>query len=99
MKEYRTKNGTRVYEYEREDLEKLSTRQLISIVHCSENKTFINDGKHFEFEYGDDWTHICEESVIRDILKNRPHIPNREERRKLINSAKKNTKKNLEYRK
>ena len=99
MKEYRTKYGTKVYEYEREDLEKLSTRELIAIVHCSANKTFNNDGKFFEFEFGDDWIHVCEEAVIRDILKNRPHIPNKQERRELINSMKKKTKKNLHYKK
>lgn len=98
MKEYKTKYGTRICEYEREVLEKLSTRELIAIVHCSTNKTFINDGKYFEFEYGDDYANVCEEAVVRDILKNRPHIPNRFERREMINKLRGKRKKNLEFR-
>lgn len=98
MKKYKTKYGTTVYEYEREDLEKLSTRELISIVHCASNKTFDNDGKYFEFAFDDDWVNVCEEAVIRDILKNRPHIPNRKERKEIINKLRGKRKKILEFR-
>ena len=98
MKEYKTKYGTKVCEYEREDLEKLSTRELIAIIHCASNRTFINDGKYFEFEFGDYWMNVCEESVVRDILKTRPHIPNRKERKEMINKLRGKRKKNLEFR-
>ena len=100
MKEYKTEYGHTVIEYEREDLEKLHTRKLIAILR-SERYYDHEDGRGWVIviEYGSNWMKVCEDSVVRDILKHRPHIPNKEERKKLINSTRKNTKKNLEYRK
>jgi len=92
-----SKYFTYVY-YEKEDLEKFSTRQLIRMVHCTNNSRCISSNGWVEFEWDDMWSKLFYEKDIREILNTRPHIPNREDRKRIILANRKRTKKILKYR-
>ena len=109
--------------YEKEDLEKLSTEQLIGfIVHIRNWYRWYFSEIRYEDDYESRYAeyidkYVCvyefwpdnypteyywaDEKVLRDILKTRPNIPNKIQRKKhikeLIHQNKKNTKRNLIY--
>ena len=82
---------------EKEDLEKFSTRELIAMVHCTNNKRCNAHDGWVEFDWDDWYSKFFYEKDIREILSTRPHIPNREERKQIILANRKRTKKILKY--
>ena len=117
------KNSIKNFAYEREDLEKLTTEQLISFIrHIRTWHTMYfrdwhrDDDYEARFkEYIDKYVLVREiwpdnypieyywadEEVLREILKTRPNIPNKIQRKRIIinkiHQNKKNTKRNLKY--
>ncbi len=85
--------------YEKSDLEKMGTRQLIRLLRCRDSYWQDPKSEWITVEAGDYWMRQVNEAELREILSRRPHIPNKAERRDLINSMKKKSKKNLEFRK
>lgn len=83
--------------YDREDLEKLNTRVLIRMIHCTNNERCLSHDGWVEFEWDDCYSKWFNEEVLRDILSKRPHIPNREERKQNILATRKRTKRILKY--
>jgi len=116
---YKIKN----FAYEREDLERLTTEQLISfIAHIRTWHTMYFRDYHYDDdyearfkEYIDKYVLVREiwpdnypieyywadEKVLREILKTRPNIPNKIQRKQAIKRSiaenKKKTKRNLKY--
>jgi len=119
------KNTIKNFAYEREDLEKLTTEQLISFIrHIRTWHTMYfrdwhrDDDYEARFkEYIDKYVCVREiwpdnypieyywadEEILREILKTRPNIPNKAQRKKMIidriHQNKKNTKRILKYKK
>lgn len=105
--------------YFKEDLEKLSTKQLIDFIRHNDiygsgfwNIHVDNLSEHFceeLIEVHIDWIndncinayYWANEKELREILKTRPNIPNKQQRKKVIKDIiaknKKNTKRNLKY--
>ena len=112
--------------YEKDDLEKLSTRELIGFICHIRNWHFRNFNADYRYEgdYESTWAdyikdyvvvketwpdnypteyYWADEKVLRDILKTRPNIPNKIQRKnalkKIISQNKKTVKRNLKYNK
>ena len=124
MKELGIKHNIKNFVYEKEDLEKLSTRELIGFISHIRNwhlKYFDADYR-YDGDYESRWEEYikdyvvvketwpdnypteyywADEKMLREILKTRPNIPNKIQRKKMlrniISENKKNTKKNLKY--
>ena len=91
------------------DLEKMQTKRLIHLVHCSTNshynKVTIKGVEGYFINYSWDNDNLIaywyNEKELRDILKTRPHIPNKKERKviiaNLIAQNKRKTKRILKY--
>lgn len=117
------KNKIKNFVYEREDLEKLTTEQLISFIrHIGTwHRAYFRD-----YHYDDDYEarfkeyidkyvlvreiwpdnypieyYWADEEVLREILKTRPNIPNKIQRKnmikKKISESKRHTKRHLLY--
>jgi len=119
------KNTIKNFAYEREDLEKLTTEQLISFIrhiHTWHTMYFRDWHRDDDYEarfkeYIDKYVCVREiwpdnypieyywadEEILREILKTRPNIPNKVQRKKMIidriHQNKKNTKRILKYKK
>lgn len=85
---------------EKVDLEKMYTRQLINMIHHSDETTHCNkkDGLvEYMWDGEDSWW--FNEQELRDILKTRPHIPSKKEahelRKAIIAQNKRKTKRNF----
>lgn len=67
------------YYLEREDLEKLHTRVLINMIHASKNshRNRVNGWINYTWDMGNHWWY--NEEMLRDVLKHRPHMPNKKE--------------------
>ena len=98
--------GTNVY-LERNDLEKMHTKQLIEIRHIisrHENEFGLFDdglGEWFMYKWDDPFWMYVNVCMLNDVLKKRPHMPsgrkNRDMIKKLISKSKRKTKRNLKY--
>lgn len=84
-----------VYRYERKDLEKMQTRRLIRFLRAQDGNH--RDDGWIELEWGHYYIWLVNEAELRDVLSTRPHVPNKIERRNMINSMKKKSKKTLEF--
>ena len=85
---------------EKADLEKMHTKQLINMIHHSDETTHCNkkDGLvEYMWDGSDSWW--FNEQELRDILKTRPHIMSKKEsrefRKKLIAENRRKTKRNF----
>ena len=90
MKEIQGQYNTVYLIAEKSDLEKLHTKVLIDMIHLSKrtnNTGLVNFhpwrwGEHNEYVIYDmdsNWVKVYKESELREILKTRPHIPNKKE--------------------
>jgi hypothetical protein len=118
------KNRVKNFVYEREDLEKLTTKQLISFIAHIRNWhiRYFDADYRYDGDYESRWEEYikdyvlvreiwpdnypreyywADEEVLREILKTRPNIPNKIQRKRMIinkiHQNKKNTKRNLKY--
>ena len=88
--------GTNVY-LEREDLEKMHTKQLIEIKHIVSSRSCLYDGSDYIMYKWDDpyWMYV-NVNTLTDILSTRPHYPKHKENiekiKRLIASNKRKTK-------
>lgn len=124
MIELGTHKNIKNFVYEKDDLEKLSTKQLIAfIVHIRDwHLKYFNADYRYEGDYESTWAEYIkdyvvvnefwpdnypteyywvDEKVLRDILKTRPNIPNKIQRKNrlkdIISENRKHTKKILKY--
>lgn len=67
------------YYLEREDLEKLHTRVLINMIHAANNshRNRVNGWINYTWDMGKHYWY--NEEMLRDILRHRPHMPNKKE--------------------
>ena len=91
------KNGITHYYFYREDLEKKTTLELISILR-SLRRTIWNtewddieedslknmEGTMVEFKRGDNFRNYAVLWIVKDILANRPHVNKSKQERKVI---------------
>ena len=95
MKTEKNKYGITQVFYYREDLEKMSTHELIWIMRSYaisrskiEKELFDDDsdfdGKMREFSYDDTHEYYAVPWIVRDILKNRPHIHKSKQERRQV---------------
>lgn len=120
------KNRIKNFVYEREDLEKLTTEQLISFIANIRNWhiRYFDADYRYEGDYESRWEEYIkdyvlvretwldnypteyywtDEAVLREILKTRPNIPNKIQRKnslkQKISENRKAVKRKLKYRK
>ena len=103
--------GTNVY-LEREDLEKMHTKQLIEIKHIISaherewnvdvSSDWLKDG-WFMYKWDYPYWMFVNAHTLNEVLRTRPHYPSHRENieniKKLIASNKRKTKRNLKYKK
>ena len=89
------KSVEKVYYY-RDDLEKLSTYELVGIMRSyaitrsriakewDEEESSMDDGRMTEFAYDDNHEYYAVPWVVRDILSKRPHIAKSKRERRRI---------------
>lgn len=123
MIELGNKDNIKNFVYEREDLEKMSTEQLVGFIrHIGTWYRMYFSDWHMPDDYEERYKeyidkYVCvyeywpdnypiayywaDEEVLREILKNRPNIPNKIQRKKMIlnkiHQNKKNTKRILKF--
>jgi len=88
--------GTNVY-LEREDLEKMHTKQLIEIKHTVSSRICLYNGlDYIMYKWDDPYWMFVNVHELTDILSTRPHYPSHKENtdkiKKLIISNKRKTK-------
>lgn len=119
-------NDIKNFVYEKDDLKKLSTEQLVSFIAHIRNWYFRNFDSDYRYEgdYESKWEkyikdyvvvreiwpdnypteyYWADEKILREILKTRPNIPNKIQRKKarklIIAKNRKHIKRNLKYNK
>jgi len=123
MLELETKDNIKNFIYEKEDLEKLTTEQLVGFIrHINDWHAMYFRDWHLPGDYEERYKeyidkYVCvheywpdnyptayywaDEKVLREILKTRPNIPNKIQRKRMIldkiHKNRKNTKRNLKY--
>lgn len=124
MKYLGIKDKIKQFVYEKDDLEKLSTEQLVNFIRQIRNwhLKYFNADYRYEGDYESTWAEYIkdyvvvketwpdnypteyywvDEKVLRDILKTRPNIPNKIQRKNrlkdIISENRKHTKKILKY--
>lgn len=102
MKEEKDLYGTTLLIAEKSDLEKISTKELIWMIHLStranvKNRYGIyNEYVMYDMNSDSGWIKVYKESELREILKTRPHIPNKKESKE-IRQMKANNNKKIKY--
>lgn len=124
MKELGTKHNIKNFILEKDDLEKLSTKELINfIAHIRYwHLKYFDADFRYEGDYESRWEEYIkdyvvvketwpdnypteyywtDENILREILKNRPNVPNKIQRKnilkQIVSENKKRTKRNLKY--
>ena len=92
--------GLNIY-LERADLEKMHTNQLIRLVRIAASEHINRENGWINYKWDDEMNWWYNEQELRDILKNRPHIPNSKENKanikKRISESRRKVKRNLTY--